>query len=161
MIRCAHRSKHAVWTDLGTDLEPMATGRRLREQCNNCGKLLGGFLPHASAKPDTTELDIGRARTAIENERREWELHYQQREEAWRAEAEQRRERYHEYLQTDQWWDRHTLVMQRAGNLCEGCRRRTATAVHHLTYEHVTNEFLWELVAICDVCHRRVHNENQ
>lgn len=29
---------------------------------------------------------------------------------------------------------------------------------HHLTYAHVTQEFLFELVAICGDCHARVHD---
>ena len=51
--------------------------------------------------------------------------------------------------------------MERAQGLCEGCRRRPATEVHHLTYEHVGDELLWELKAVCDHCHRRCHPESQ
>jgi 5-methylcytosine-specific restriction endonuclease McrA len=41
--------------------------------------------------------------------------------------------------------------------VCEGCREQPASEVHHLTYEHVGEEFLWELEAVCDDCHSRVH----
>lgn len=47
--------------------------------------------------------------------------------------------------------------MQRAAHVCEGCRTARATEVHHLTYEHCGDEFLWELVAICRSCHERYH----
>jgi hypothetical protein len=50
--------------------------------------------------------------------------------------------------------------MGRANNLCEGCGRRRAAQVHHLTYDHVFDEFLWELIAICDECHSRVHDRD-
>jgi hypothetical protein len=30
--------------------------------------------------------------------------------------------------------------------------------VHHVTYKNMGNEFLWELRAICAVCHERVHD---
>jgi 5-methylcytosine-specific restriction endonuclease McrA len=48
-------------------------------------------------------------------------------------------------------------VIERADGLCEGCRSAEAVHVHHLTYKHCGNEFLWELVAICRECHERVH----
>lgn len=67
------------------------------------------------------------------------------------------REQYTEYLQSQEWWDRRNKVMERACGLCEGCRQREPVEVHHLTYEHVTQEFLWELVALCAPCHERIH----
>jgi hypothetical protein len=68
------------------------------------------------------------------------------------------RQWYEKYLQTDEWLDRRRRVLVRAGNVCEGCRQAPATQVHHLTYKHVGNEFLWELVAICRACHERYHD---
>jgi hypothetical protein len=68
-----------------------------------------------------------------------------------------RRKWYTEYLQTDAWKERRRLVLQRTGGLCEGCRQEPASEVHHLSYNHVGNEFLWELVAICRWCHARYH----
>lgn len=65
--------------------------------------------------------------------------------------------RYNAYLKTPQWQEKRKLVFERAGGMCEGCRRKKATQVHHLTYDHVGNELLFELVAICDACHRRIH----
>jgi 5-methylcytosine-specific restriction endonuclease McrA len=38
-------------------------------------------------------------------------------------------------------------------------RLKRATQVHHTTYKHVGNEFLWELRAICDECHDRFHED--
>lgn len=69
------------------------------------------------------------------------------------------RELYAEYLRSPAWASKRERVMQRAGGVCEGCRGRPATEVHHLTYEHVTQEFLFELVAICGDCHARLHCE--
>lgn len=67
-------------------------------------------------------------------------------------------ELYADYLKSAEWATRREKVMQRAGGVCEGCRCRPATEVHHLTYEHVTREFLFELVAICGDCHARLHD---
>lgn len=64
---------------------------------------------------------------------------------------------YTAYLKTEKWRSKRALVMQRAGGWCQGCQKAEATQVHHLTYKHVTDELLWELVAVCDACHDRVH----
>jgi 5-methylcytosine-specific restriction endonuclease McrA len=159
MSDCPHNNKKKVWTRVGSRLEPLAHGgRRLREQCQDCGRLLVREFAHALADPDTPEVDMERARAGKENEERKW----QERSATWRRQRELESERwwdrYNEYLSSSEWFDRRRLVMERDGGLCQGCRERRATQVHHLTYKHVTNEFLWELVAICDVCHWRIHD---
>ncbi len=62
---------------------------------------------------------------------------------------------YAEYLKSDEWFRRRERVMQRAGGICEGCRIQAATEVHHLSHEHITQEFPFELVALCGDCHAR------
>lgn len=64
---------------------------------------------------------------------------------------------YTEYLKSPAWEKRRRLVMLRAAGICEGCRERPATLVHHLTYEHAGNELLFELVALCHDCHEVCH----
>lgn len=66
---------------------------------------------------------------------------------------------YDRYLMTPEWKARRALVLKRANGLCEGCREHRATQVHHTTYAHVGNEFLFELVALCNECHERYHEE--
>lgn len=66
---------------------------------------------------------------------------------------------YADYLRSAEWAARRDKVMERASHRCEGCRERLATDVHHLTYEHVTQEFLFELVALCAECHDRIHGQ--
>ena len=64
---------------------------------------------------------------------------------------------YEQYLQSDDWLAKRALVLRRAGKLCERCLKRAPTQVHHLTYQHVGEEFMWELVAVCEECHERTH----
>ena len=64
---------------------------------------------------------------------------------------------YEQYLQSEHWLAKRLLVLRRAGKFCEGCLERAPTQVHHLTYQHVGEEFMWELVAVCDECHERIH----
>lgn len=65
--------------------------------------------------------------------------------------------RYNGYLRTPEWRRRSALVIARAGGICEGCRENPAKQAHHLTYENVGAEFLWELRAVCNGCHDRYH----
>jgi 5-methylcytosine-specific restriction endonuclease McrA len=51
-------------------------------------------------------------------------------------------------------------VLERAGNICEGCGEKKASQVHHLTYKHLRLEFLFELVAVCEKCHDTLHDED-
>jgi 5-methylcytosine-specific restriction endonuclease McrA len=67
---------------------------------------------------------------------------------------------YNEYLQSDEWVQRRAKVLERASGQCEGCRTKRATQIHHLTYAHVFKEFLFELVAICDDCHKTLHTDD-
>jgi 5-methylcytosine-specific restriction endonuclease McrA len=77
-----------------------------------------------------------------------------------RKRAEHRRW-YDQYLNSPAWRAIRRAVMERAQGLCEGCRRRPATEVHHQTYDNVGNELLWELKAVCSHCHARCHPEKQ
>src|SRR5205807_4467434 len=66
---------------------------------------------------------------------------------------------YASYLQSDAWREKREMVFARSGGLCEGCRLKRAVQVHHLTYEHLGNELLWELAAVCLDCHNMVHGD--
>ncbi len=66
---------------------------------------------------------------------------------------------YGDYLRSDAWKAKRRLVFKRAGGVCEGCGLLEATEVHHLTYAHKMNEFLFELVAVCTECHERLHED--
>lgn len=63
---------------------------------------------------------------------------------------------YSAYLESAPWKHRRALVLKRSGGVCEGCGIEHATEVHHTTYQHVGNEMLWELRAICKSCHDMV-----
>jgi hypothetical protein len=159
--RCAHERKTRVWSEFAGDLMERGA-RRLREQCADCGKLLPVFLKHSIATPATPDVDLEGAREALRKEqefwRQRWDSRLRQANEEREQENQRWWDRYNAYLQTDEWLDLRARVLGRARNICEGCHERQATAVHHLSYEHVTEEFLWELVAICETCHRRIHD---
>lgn len=68
---------------------------------------------------------------------------------------------YTEYLASDAWKSKRALVMNRCGSKCEGCGAANATDIHHLTYRHLFNEFLFELIGLCRDCHNRITEEDR
>lgn len=73
------------------------------------------------------------------------------------AKRAKRREKYYEYLASSAWGVKRAKVIERCRNVCEGCAGAPVAQVHHLTYAHVGNELLFELVGLCDRCHEIAH----
>ena len=125
-------------------------------QCTRCGKWR---CVRKSAMPLTATLSdydgqIGKA--FAEDAQRKSREHYESQR---RSEQESWFEQYNEYLKSSEWRSRRQRVLDRDGHLCQACLRRKATQVHHLTYEHVGNEPLFELTSVCRVCHEAIHSE--
>jgi 5-methylcytosine-specific restriction endonuclease McrA len=66
---------------------------------------------------------------------------------------------YKKYLKSPEWMAKREKIILRAQGVCEGCREAKAVHVHHLSYDHMGNEFLFELVAVCTPCHERLHSD--
>lgn len=66
-----------------------------------------------------------------------------------------------QYIKSPEWRAKANMVLRRAGFICEGCLVNRATQVHHMTYEHLGDEFAWELRAVCHGCHERFHEERR
>jgi 5-methylcytosine-specific restriction endonuclease McrA len=64
---------------------------------------------------------------------------------------------YEDYLQSEVWREKRLLVLQRDNFICQGCLKVSATEVHHLNYEDVPNELLFDLISLCSSCHKRAH----
>lgn len=118
----------------------------LAEQCLTCGTRIGNWKKRSGLSDSYKPWDNNLAESY-----RRW------REDERMAEIDQRRARYHAYLETQEWKSLRNRVLARAQGQCEGCGRWPATEVHHLSYEHVGDEFLWELKAVCRDCHDRLH----
>lgn len=71
--------------------------------------------------------------------------------------AWQKSDPYGYYLRSPAWQEKRRAVLRRAGHRCEGCGKDRPLQVHHKTYERVGDEFLFDLQALCDPCHERVH----
>jgi len=69
---------------------------------------------------------------------------------------------YEEYIRSDAWKSKRLLVKQRANGKCEnpecGVKLRRGWHCHHLTYTRFGNELLEDLQALCENCHRELHD---
>lgn len=141
--------------------------RQFREQCVACGEL-SQFLRHsdprvmAAANPSPVDEGLREAHQqaiSLEVQRRYAVQHdldtmqrLRERDEAdtkWWAE-------YNVYLQSGDWQARRRMVLERDNYLCQACRVARASQAHHLTYAHLFAEPLFDLIAVCDPCHRRI-----
>ncbi len=70
---------------------------------------------------------------------------------------------HREYLKTPKWLAKRSAVIKRSGHHCEGCGVYLGEKghVHHLTYDHWQDEFLFELLYICQSCHEKIHKEKK
>ena len=66
---------------------------------------------------------------------------------------------YAEYLKSDQWASLREIILTRANHLCDmpGCLREPIE-VHHLTYDRLGEEDWRDLAAVCELCHRVLHD---
>lgn len=67
-----------------------------------------------------------------------------------------RKAAYQDYLKTDEWQTRRQQRLQYDNHKCKFCKK-TATQVHHLTYDRIYNESLYDLISVCKDCHEYIH----
>lgn len=68
------------------------------------------------------------------------------------------KERYHEYLQSEEWSLKRLTKLQEAGYRCQLCNSKGEIHVHHRTYDRVFNELQEDLIALCSKCHEKFHD---
>lgn len=133
--------------------------REGRTMCGLWYRQLGGTLLPATVFEVTCKscCDTPRRRRLQELRRKSWEIYDKERQAEREREEAQRKADYSAYLQTPQWHELRAKVLHRDKRICQGCGNH-ATQVHHLTYAHIANEFMFELVAVCRACHERLHS---
>jgi 5-methylcytosine-specific restriction endonuclease McrA len=150
-VRCSHpRQQQCVQTAVDQS-------KRVRNQCLDCGSLLGpaqrrppnfdSLPPENAALKSSRDRKVAETRSAIAI--RHSDIQTRKDSDWW--------QRYNQYLTTDAWRGRREKVFKRCDGVCEGCGDAKADEVHHRTYDHVFDEFLFELVALCKSCHDRIH----
>jgi 5-methylcytosine-specific restriction endonuclease McrA len=130
-------------------------GRRVYvRQCLTCGQATSSAIKHSLVgdldKVPPFDLLLEAGQRALRDERRSelCALNAEQRGAFWDA--------YAVYLQSPAWLTRRAKVLKRDGYLCQACREHRASQVHHLTYAHVFDEPLFDLVSVCEGCHKEL-----
>jgi len=156
--KCAHEEREVR-------LRTLQNGNRIFvSQCLNCGTM------QAVAKTSLTFIQRQKAegRPADETLR---ERYYQALSEYRQSLVEAARSAqqeawndwyYGERLASEKWRALCRKVIRRDKGVCQCCLEAPATQVHHLTYARVGNEALFDLVAVCESCHRNIlHPDKQ
>lgn len=150
---CPCEIKVLAWQNIKSG---MTTYKAFRWQCTVCGagsNMVSKESLTYKQKMEATQFDDGL--------REQWYAQKKAaREATWPARQEDRRRLYEQHVMapSPKWLAIRDRIFSRSGGMCEGCGTRRASQVHHLTYQHLGDEFLWELVAVCRECHERVHD---
>ena len=140
----------------------------LYNQCSWCGKRHGGgsSLKH-NLVPDLKEKiqlkQINKFDTKLLNKNSPtWDKYnaYRTLKDGENKEIEKayRREFYNEYIKSDKWKAIRLKVLKRDNNICQACLEAPAQDVHHLTYNNIGDELMYELLSVCRDCHfNRIH----
>lgn len=123
-----------------------------KTQCGKQSETLGGLVIDGFLDNVSCSVCAKSFETTLEREARraQWNYESQEKSRQWWA-------WYEGYLRTPEWWLIRDKVMRRARGICEGCGEARATQVHHLTYQRVGKEMMFDLVAVCDECHVSIH----
>jgi len=130
---------------------------RFVRQCDRCGADKGVVPKQSLSEAERGSApDFDRARESAWMKAR-WERHGQLVEQADAVEKRDWDGWYEEYRKSPEWRAKVKKVMRRAHGKCEGCAEAGAVDAHHITYDRVGGEMLFDLVAICRKCHEQVH----
>jgi 5-methylcytosine-specific restriction endonuclease McrA len=68
---------------------------------------------------------------------------------------------YNQYLNSDKWKLKRKKVLERDNYLCQACLTNKAEEIHHLTYENIYDEPLYQLISVCKRCHDKIEAKKQ
>jgi 5-methylcytosine-specific restriction endonuclease McrA len=125
-----------------------------RKQCTTCGK---GIAVKKSESPvpieSLPEFNKETRDRWYEARRKRMQQIYEQEKS---AKDQEWQLLYSEYMVSDEWRERRQKVLVRDKWTCQSCLKARATQVHHLTYKHVFQEPLFDLISVCFDCHQTI-----
>lgn len=128
---------------------------------NGSGRLMCGKktsrVPGQSFDEAIATCSVCISAIATRQKQAEWKAKWEKEQEERKIQNQQWWNDYNHYLKSPAWERRRNLVFERANGICEGCGRNAATQAHHLTYDRLGNEMLFDLVAVCESCHLSIH----
>lgn len=119
----------------------------LEWQCLGCGRSTGQpiakrLVPGWETRPEW-DIALSTAHEAVAEEERLQAL-------------QTKRAAYQAYLGSAEWQARRQKVLRR-DPVCRACEEAKSEQVHHLTYERIFREPLFDLVGVCRACHPGIH----
>ena len=63
------------------------------------------------------------------------------------------------YIRSDKWKQKRKEVLKRDNYFCQSCGSEEHLNVHHMTYKHLGDEDLSDLITVCKDCHQEIHEE--
>lgn len=145
-LQCDHPHSRIVYNYFGN------SQKHFGRQCLICGRWIEAIKKGCEEMRALSEIppfDEALA-NAWDQQRQEYWQHqreqYENSRSAWREEV------YEPYINGSAWQAKRRIILQRDNRTCQICGR-PGYDVHHLTYAHFENEFLFELVCLCHNCH--------
>ena len=133
-------------------------GLRYRRQCMVCGVGVGQWIKKVDVAKDFPTLLCVPAWDDSLAEAWARDRDKARKEDRW-GRVEWSYDHYKQYIASSPVWkNKRARVLDRDNHQCRACHRARATQVHHLTYQHLFDEPLFELVSVCGTCHQRLHD---
>lgn len=130
----------------------------VRECCLDCGEFTGPTLPKSEGRSSLELIEHEVIRVQYNNLKNEKHNSILQKHVSIQKKKEAGfQKEYIKYLSSEKWRKKRALVLKRANFICEGCLENEATVVHHRNYKSIYSEMLFDLAAICRVCHAECH----
>ncbi len=132
-------------------------GTQIKDQCQVCGEPASQAISQKLITGQLPDANIDLRKNYLEKRRIERNAIYRKHENLQRQTRTDRQKEYDKYLAGPVWKEKRERVLIRAKRVCEGCGIAAAEEVHHLNYKRIFNEMLFDLVAVCADCHRKLH----
>jgi len=135
-------------------------GYTLQKQCFSCGLKDGKFYKFEL-------VGGGKAVERLPDFNKELETQYYERKreksiKEWESKRLEKRQEffdeYQVYLQSEKWKTKRLKVLERDNYKCKACESNKATQVHHMSYEFVYDEPLFDLISVCKRCHDKIEH---
>lgn len=136
-------------------------------QCLTCGLFISvkkDSVPSLERKnPRDFDPEISKRYDARRSEfyRKQQEQREEERRLAFAMQQEAFRSRYTTYLNSEAWKRKRAFRMRANEKLfngyCEICFENKANHCHHITYDRLGEEWIFDLAAICRPCHEKLH----
>lgn len=70
--------------------------------------------------------------------------------------------KYYKYLKSEEWQTFRLQILERDEGICQRCKYRKATCVHHMSYQTYNTEGYTkpeEVISLCRMCHAIIHGK--